>query len=273
MTRGALAALAESFAAAHPRDAARLLSEVSPGPAAEFLESCPPTVAAGVAQRLTAQDWVACLRAMSPAGAAAISKEMAVEKLANAVRRLTPEERRALAESLPADTSRALRSLLRYEEDTAGFLMESAVPAVGTEVTAGQALESVTRSPTPVRFPVYVVDDRERLVGVVDLRSLGAGGSEPVASLMAPEVHRLPARTRREAILEHPGWRQAPALPVIDENNVLVGVLRSETARALVQGERGSRRESPTAALFELYWSGSQKVAGELLALAARRSS
>ena len=274
MNPAALDTLARSFASGHPGEAARTLAALPMGAAAAFLEACPKEIAAAVAQRMTAQEWVACLRSMELESVAAVSTEMPTDQVAAALRRLAAEERGRLLELLPAEMRRRLRSLLRYEAGTAGSLMEPVVLAVPARITVGQALESVGRNPHHVRYYVYVVDERERLVGVVDLRRLMAADREAsMESLMTSDVHRLSARSRREAILEHPGWEEVHALPVVDESNVLVGVLRHETVRRLLR--RKPRRfdgGSPVAALADLYWSGSQRVAGELLALAARRS-
>ncbi len=270
-----LDSLAESFASDHPGEAALALAELPAPDAAAFLEACPLELAAAVAQRMVAQEWVACLRCMTPDRVVAVSREMPAEQVASALRRLTAEERAAIVEGLPAETRRLLKSLLRYEEDTAGSLMEPAVLAVPARVTAGRALELVGREPRYLRYYVYVVDERERLVGVVDLRRLTAADRDAsMESLMTRDVHRLSARARREAILEHPGWEHVHALPVTDENNVLVGLLRHETVRRLARRKprRSADSGSPAAALAELYWSGSQRVVGELVTLARRRS-
>ena len=276
MNPAALDLLARLFLSNHPDETARVLAELPAPTAAAFLETCPDPLVAAVARHMTAQEWVACLRCMAPARVAAVATEMPVERTASALRRLTAEEQSAVAEFLPPGTARALRSLLRYEEGTAGSLMEPAVLAVPMRLTVGQALASTGRHPDHVRYYIYVVDERERLVGVVDLRRLmTADRDAPMESVMSSDVYRLPARARRKAILENPGWEHVHALPVVDQSNVLVGVLRYETARLLAARVRPRRSEpgSPVAALAELYWSGSQRVAGELLNLVTRRES
>ena len=268
--------LARHFAAAHPAEAALALAELSPSAAAAFFEACPPELAATVAQHMTSQDWVACLQCMACDSVAAVSRGMSTERVASALRRISAPERNAITERLPAETARRLRSLLRYEEGTAGSLMEPAVLAVPTRITVGQALDRVGRNTNQVRYYVYVVDEGERLVGVVDLRRLMAADREVmVESIMTSDLHRLSARARRAAILEHPGWEGVHALPVIDENNILVGVLRYETVRRLAARQKTRRVDSgsPVAALAELYVSGSQRVVAELVALATRRST
>ena len=273
MSSEVLDSLARSFAAEHPEEAALVLSELPAPSAAAFIENCPPELAAAVALRMTAQEWAECIRCLPPDFVAEVSKRMPIEQVASALRRLSADERERFARAFSARTNRTIRALLRYDDGTAGSMMEPAVLAVPKRLTAAQARESIGRNPDHVRFYVYVVDDHERLVGVVDLRQLfKSDPSAPMEEIMVKDIHRLSARARRRAILEHPGWEHVHALPVVDEQNVLVGVLPHETVRHLAN--RRLLRYDPgsaAAALAELYWTGARRVAGELLDLGSRR--
>ena len=266
--------LAERFAADHPDEAALALAELPPAAAAAFLERVEPSLAADIAQHMTARESAACVRCLPPERAAAVLREMPREAVASTLRRLAPEEREGLLDLLPASTSHVVRRLLRYPEGTAGALVDPVVLTVPARLTAGEALESVRRDPKHLRDFVYVVDEREHLVGVTDLRGLmSADPGAPLEAIMVTDVHRISARSGHQAILEHPGWDDVHTLPVVDERGVLVGVVRHETARRLA---RRSRRRvaagTPVAALAELYWSGSQRTLGELVSIATRRA-
>lgn len=266
--------LGRHFAADHPDEAALALAELPPATAAAYLEGLEPALSAGVAQHLTAREWVACVRCLAPQRVAAVLREMPREVVASTLRRLTPVEQDALVELLPDPMGRVVRRLLRYPEGTAGALVDPVVLTVPARLTAGEALESVWRDPKHLRDFVYVVDEREHLVGVTDLRRLmTAEPGAPLERLMVSEVHRISARADHQAILQHPGWDEVHTLPVVDERNVLIGVVRHETVRRLAKRRR--RRvagSTPVAALAELYWSGSQRTAGELVAIATRRT-
>lgn len=275
MSAGTLDRLAQDFAAHHPAEAALELAELPPTTAAAFLEACPHELAAAIAERMPSQDWVACLLCMSQSNAAAVLTAIPTERAASAMRRISELDRKAIIEHFPAGPKRRLRSLLGYEEGTAGSLMEPAVMAVQAGLTAGRALEQIARHADQVRYYVYVIDPSERLVGVIDLRRLmAADRGVLIESLMTSDLHRLSAHARRQAILEHPGWEEVHSLPVVGKNDTLLGVLRYESMRRLAE-RKAPRFEapSPTAALAELYVSGSQRVLAELVILATRRSS
>lgn len=266
--------LAAHFAAAHPDVAALALGELPPASAAAYLESTEPSLAADVAQHMTAREWVGCVRYLPRERTAAVLREMPREMVASTLRRLAPEERKALLDLLPAPVSRIVRRLLRYPEGTAGALVDPVVLTVPARLTAGEAVESVRRDPKHMGEFVYVVDERERLVGVTDLRRLlSADPGARLAEVMVSEVHRISARANHQAILRHPGWDEVHTLPVVDERNVLIGRVRHETVRRLARGSRQRVAGStPVAALAELYWSGSQRTVEELVAIATRRT-
>jgi magnesium transporter len=270
-----LESLAERFAADHPDEAALALAELPPAAAAAYLERVEPPLAADVASHMTARELVACVRCLPPQRAAVVLREMPRDAVASILRRLAAGEREGLLELLPESTSRVVRRLLRYPEGTAGSLVDPVALTVPARLTAGEALESVRRDPKQLRDFVYVVDEREHLLGVTDLRGLmSADPGAPLETLMVTDVHRIAARSDHQAILEHPGWDDVHTLPVVDERGVLVGVIRHETVRRLA---RRSRRRAPAgtpvAALAELYWSGTQRTVGELVSIATRRTS
>lgn len=270
-----LESLAGRFAADHPDEAALALAELPPEHAAIYLESVEPSLAAAVTQHMTAREWVACVRCLPPERAVAALQEMPREAVASTLRRLDPAEREALLELLPAPTGRVVRRLLRYPEGSAGALVDPVVLTLPARLTAGEALESVRRDPKNLRDFVYVVDEREHLVGVTDLRRLmTADAAAPLEGLMVTDIHQISARADYRAILEHPGWDEVHTLPVVDERKVLIGVVRHETVRRLARRRRRRVAGSmPVAALAELYWTGSQRTMGELVAIATRRTS
>ena len=265
--------LATEFASTHPQETSRALAELPAAEAAHFLETCSSALAGSIARQLTALEFVACLHCMTVDRAAAVLVEMPLEKVASALRRMSTTERNALADTLPRDLRRRLQALLEHPQETAGALMEPLVFSVGPRMTAGQVLESLARHSVHLRYYVYVVDEGECLLGVVDLRRLMSAGRDKLTEdLMVRDPERISSRAGRRAIVSHPAWDRVHTLPVVDERNVLLGILRHQRVRQLERSE-SARVEggSARAALADLFWSGSQRVIGELMGLAARR--
>jgi len=193
------------------------------------------------------------------ADVAAVLAAMPAKIGARLLERIEVVKRRDILAGMPADVAGALRRSMNHAEDTAGALMDSSVAAFPRDITVREARKRVQRQPRNLLYYLYVVDRDDRLVGVVTLRELMlAPPSAPLASVIRSEVERLSVRATREAILAHPGWRDFHALPVVDREGVLAGVLRYDTLRRLESGsavERSPGLLPVGLALGELYWS------------------
>ena len=80
---------------------------------------------------------------------------------------------------------------------------------------------------------------------------------------MSTPVESIPAFASGGAILEHPGWRRFPDLPVVDESGVLLGLIRYSAFRELELDRREGRERSVVniaVVLGQLYWAGSSQL-------------
>jgi magnesium transporter len=218
-----------------------------------------------------------CLARMRPDAAAAAVAESRTDLASALLRRLDDSARAALLDRLPEAEAGFLRDVLRYPEGSAGALMDPCAMAVADDVTAGEALARVRRSPRHMLYYVYVVDRTRRLVGVVDVRELMlARPGEALTGVMRRPVARLSATMTRPAILAHPGWRHVHALPVVDEESVLLGAIRYQTFRGLEDevGHQSRRGDAVTTvfALGELYWLGLSGLLDGLSSVVKRRT-
>ena len=152
--------------------------------------------------------------------------------------------------------------------------------------TVGEALESLRRHPPRGRILyLYVVDDRDRLVGVVPTRRLLLGSPEqPVAEIMVRRVVALPARTTVLEACEFFIQHRFLAFPVVDEGRRLLGVVdvelytdevtkiedgrvRDDLFQLLGVHTNGTRDDSPPGAFLRRFpWLGCNLAAGILAA-------
>jgi magnesium transporter len=271
--------LCRVFADAHPGDAARVLERLPAADVAGLLDTIPPDTCAKVFDQMTAAAAAACLVRMQIDTAAATVKEVRTDLAAALLRRVDGATQSALLERMPEAEASVLRRILRYPEGTAGALMDPSVMAVPDDVSAGEALTRIRRSPDHLLAYLYVVDRTRRRVGACDIRELMlARPALPMSEVMHRPVASLRAHMTRVSILAHQGWSDFHALPVVDDESVLLGAIRYQTFRRLEDearmGSDGARGNDAVAAVFalgELYWLG---LSGLLdgLASAVKRS-
>lgn len=252
-------ALLEALVAEHPADAAHWLEEMASADVSQILEL---VAAEGVARLLEHMSPLLAARALATTSTAQAARALGLLRTDVALRVLravAPERREDLLDELSPERREQLHRQLSYPEGTAGALMDPRVLRLRQSTTVSDALESVRSQADEVLYYLYVVDEQQRLMGVVNLRKLlQSRPGQQLGSLCRRDVYTLPARSPWEAVLAHRGWRSVHALPVVDERGRFLGAIRHEVLEQIEQGmaeEAGEASPGTLAAsaLGELY--------------------
>ncbi|MCK5282883.1 MAG: magnesium transporter [Nanoarchaeota archaeon] len=127
---------------------------------------------------------------------------------------------------LPRKKKEAIAPLIKYEEDTAGGLMQSELVAASGTIKVKDAIETIKKKAKDMDGfnYVYIVDDKERLRGVVSIRDLITSPSEKkLYQIMKKEVVKLNPDLDKEKVAEVFRNEDLFALPVADKNGKLLG--------------------------------------------------
>jgi magnesium transporter len=120
------------------------------------------------------------------------------------------------------------QSLMSYDPETAGGLMTPEFFAVEEHTTASEALRKLQEDAgaTEMVFYIYIVNAHKQLVGVTSLRELVLSPRDKqVKDFMIREVLRVNVNTDQEEVARYIARYNLVALPVVDGNNQLVGVV------------------------------------------------
>jgi magnesium transporter len=268
--------LCEAFLARHPPEAAHVLERLPAEDVAFFLATVPAESAAGTLAVMLPGAAAACLEAMDVATATAVVALQAPRTAAVLVRRLGAERRSALLARLPAPVATPLETLLRHPPDTAGALLEPHALALPADTSAAEAREALARAGREASCYVWVVRRDRTLAGVVALETLmPAAADRSLGDVMQP-VASLPASADPRTIVAHPGWREWHALPVVDRDDVLLGVIGYETLRRLEADLEGGPAHNVLAdviTIAEAYLVGMTELMKGLAGPADRRGA
>lgn len=236
--QSALASLVQSFVESHPEGAAHALEGIDPAEAAQVLEQLPPALVGPVVERLTAHTAGAVLGQLGPARTQELLEAMTPRQAAVALQHLEAAQREAALASLPADTARRLRALLRYPPETAGGMMDPQVVSLAIDLTVGEAIAVLRRIPRQALYYLYVTDREGVLIGVVHMRDLLlAASDERIEPYVQRQVTSVPATMDREEVAGVMLQRRYIALPVIDAEGRLLGVVKHDEVLDTVQEE------------------------------------
>jgi magnesium transporter len=203
-----------------------LLPRLNPEYSADILEELEDEEAAEVAQRLQTEELVRILDEMEPDEAADLLGDISPEQAAEALAAMEEVEE--------------VRPLLIHADDSAGGLMTTAEVVLEREMTVEQAIAHL-RSMAPDSETVYylfVVTAEGRLAGVVSLRELVITPLQtPIEEIMDPDVICVPADADQEDAARLMSRYDLLALPVVDADGLLLGVITHDDLVAVLEEE------------------------------------
>lgn len=167
---------------------------------------------------------------------------LAPDDLADTLRQLAPEEREAVLQLLDATTRREARALLAYAEDAAGGLMNPRFMRARPEMTADEAIRYVRRQAegqtVETIYYIYVLDTQQHLLGVLSVRELlAAPADRPLSAFMHTDFVRVAADLDREAVAKVVARYDLIAVPVVDNDGVMKGIVTVDDVVDIVEAE------------------------------------
>ena len=202
---------------------------------------CPKDLAADVFAELTPATQQQLIDGLTDTELKAVVDELFVDDATDLVEEMPANVvKRILAQAEPA-TRRMINELLKYPEDSAGGVMTTELMALRPDMTVAQAMDTIRENGFDKETinNCYVTDSSRRLVGVVSLRALvlAKNTEEPIKDLMDSKVVSVSTTTDQEDVsklFEKYGFL---AIPVVDAENRLVGIVTIDDAISILQDE------------------------------------
>ena len=227
---GATANLANLLQKQHPADLAQVLKElVDRDRLAAF------NILVDRNRRLGME----ALSELGPESGAQLLADRPAEEIATLLQELESDDAAAIVDYLPEELSGAVlelitrkeggevEALLEYAEQTAGRIMNPNVFALSEDLTVGEAITALQGSrDVEMVFYLYVIDERRHLVGVISLRRLLLVSPEtPLKRIMTADLVSVRVDTDQEEAARLVASYNLLAIPVVDEENKLVGII------------------------------------------------
>lgn len=169
----------------------------------------------------------------------AIFRGVKEEEIKQLIENMPPDEAVPVLEDLPfrrlkrvfelldERKARRIAALQQHRRHTAGRLMTNEFFGFHLDTTVGHVVEHIREHPgIELTGWVFVLGDDMELLGYVPDRNLIVNSANiPLRKLMRPVVHRVAPETPRDEIVELFERYRLPALPVIDSEDRLIGVI------------------------------------------------
>src|SRR5947209_15100894 len=225
------AGLRELFSEWPPADVAEIIVDMPEDDRVIIFRVLPAALAADVFEYLDVDTQQSLLRCMAHEQVAAILNEM------------SPDDRTALLEEMPSAAARELirlltpeerriaQALLGYPEGSVGRLMTPDFIAVREDWTVKEVLDYVRENgqDSETLNVIYVVDDRGKLIDDLRMREFLLRPLEAKVSEFRDKTFvALKVNDSQEEALNAFRKYDRAALPVVDSNGVLVGIVTSD---------------------------------------------
>jgi len=226
----------------HPADLAEIAADLPPAEGVELLLILEEGVAADTLEEMEPEDQVRMLEALGPDRAAQLLEKMSPDDAADLIQDLDRDDGMALLARMVPDEAAEIRSLLGYEEESAGGLMTTEFAVADARELAGDVIERLRhRHPDEEHtHHLFVVGDENVLVGEVSLYEMVvADPRTPMADLMHEDPISVRAEEEQDAVVEAIMKYNLLALPVVDEAEHLLGVITIDDVIDLIRPRGG----------------------------------
>ncbi len=224
---------AEEITKLHPADVAEILSDLNRLESGELLESLPVEHLADTLEQVEPEFQVSLLERMSDEKVADVLEEMQPDDAADLLAALDPERSEGLLALMNKEEAADVRTLLAYPENTAGGIMTTEFAYVPADLTAEQAIRFLRENAVDAEavFYVCVTDAGKHLLGVFSLNKLIFSDPQALVSdFMETRVKLVQLLDEQDEVAQMITKYDLLALPVVDEENVIHGIVTADDA-------------------------------------------
>jgi len=268
------------FKESHPTEIAEVLTGLKPEEALEIL------------RHFDDQTFADVFRELPTAFQVDTSELLDKKDLAKLIMQLDPDDRVDLLKAIPQERFESvmpilaqrerenIKQLAQYAEGTAGSIMTTQYIALNQDLTVREALERIRLEGSEAKtvYTIFAVDKDRKLKGTVSLGELIlAAPSKKLSEIMDTQVQSVYALNDREDAVYKFSRYDLVALPVVDSDEVLVGIITHDDVIDVIEQERTedierfmaiTGKHENTAYLHTSIWTHFKHRVGWLIILA-----
>jgi magnesium transporter len=151
-------------------------------------------------------------------------------------------------------------TMLQYDVLSVGAVMDTDVFTLIDDILIHDALENIKRYDGKIPVQIFIVDRDQKLKGKIDLHQLiGVNARDELRTIIDSNVPKISPKMNIKSVFDHKGWQEYYSLPVIDSEDMFLGIITLEIIRNIIETKSKKELTQFTAvgsALGELYRLG-----------------
>ena len=231
---------AQAVSQMHPADLARLLEELPETEKKLLFAALPPDSAAEVVVELSDYSREQVLESLATHELTALVDDMPSDEATDIIGDLPAEQASQVLAQLDQEDSDEVLALLKYDEETAGGLMQLELASARTHQSAAQVIEAIRARKDELGelHNVFVVDRLKHVVGVVPLsRLILADPATLMGKLMEPPPFTVHSGEDQESVAHKFRRYDVVSAPVVNREGHLVGRITIDDVMEVLDDE------------------------------------
>ncbi|MBN1979892.1 MAG: magnesium transporter [Chitinivibrionales bacterium] len=208
--------------------------------ALEIIRQLPVDLSIQTIKHLQISFAAAILKKAEPELFKSIISTLETVSAATIIANIPVSSRQRLFENIPEKIKQQIREALTYPEDSIGRIMSPEFISFNHHMKVSTAIEKI-RALVKKGFPasyVYVINDQDTLVGVMNMRDLMLANSEEVLEhVMRKDIFTLNGFITREEAANQLSKGKYFAVPVVDSQNHILGIIAAGQVLQDIQEE------------------------------------
>lgn len=211
-----------------PYDVAQIYEDLPEKHKGRFLLFLKFDVLADLMEELDKEEQLGLLNILGIEKSSKVLDLMDNDDLALLLQELSPEKKDSLLSGMKVEESNAVQDIMNYPPETAGRIMTNRFVWIRSYFTVREAVDKFkvfAEFAESINY-LYVIDEDRKLVGVVSYRDLLlAEEDEKIRTIMYERIISVTVTTDQEVVAQIVERYDFLAIPVVDESNVLVGIV------------------------------------------------
>ncbi len=224
----------------NPVDIAEIMVELRPDELLLFFRLLPKEAAAEAFANVDGDVQVELIKGFTDAELRSVMDELFVDDAVDMIEEMPANVVRRILKYTPADVRQAINELLAYPKDSAGSVMTVEYVDLKPDMTVRQAFAHIRKTGVDKEtiYTCYVVDSNRKLIGLVSVKDLlFADYEDKISDIMETNVVRVDTLEDKEIVAQTFSHYNFIALPVVDKEDRLVGIVTFDDAMDVIEEE------------------------------------
>ena len=262
------ASLRDILTEMHPADVATMFDELEKRQISLLFRLLPKELAAETIVELDPDNQEALIKAFSDNELKEVLDEMYLDDAVDLVEEMPANVVRRILQNTDEETRKMINEVLKYPKDSAGSMMTIEYVQLKESMTVADSFQTIRRTGIDKEtiYSCYVTDQNRHLKGIVTAKGLLLSDSEMlIGDIMDEDVISVFTTDDKEEVVQKFQLYNLIAMPVVDKENRLVGIITVDDAIDVIEQEATEDIETMAAitptdkpylktGVFETWW-------------------